>query len=296
MVAISRSMDSRIDTAAGKQEAMAKEGLVEMVAVVPHADDERAKAVEAEAIERLKESVCAGAGNFLAMLGLCCVLTLILPLALVYGIEGPEAEQPDDELSGLHIGAIISASVGLCFCLWGLAPALLPPPKPPAEHGPFAQPFPEDVRLDVKRLHVVANPKSGTFSRATLDGRVMPALKVRLDRVRLSANHEPAYHPSDFIWKVAGELTGGVFHHFTSKALSRRSSVDTSGGAPNRGAPRPPESRRWCTRRGMRGTRGTSRVPCRSKASTASWSSAVPPYSPVLIQPRAYSPVLTAIC
>lgn len=90
----------------------------------------------------MQEGVCAGAGAFLGYAGLCCLLVVIAPLVLVYAVheEEPAAaagQENDPPFSGPEIAAIASLAVGLLFCLWGLAPALAPPPKAPEPHGPL---------------------------------------------------------------------------------------------------------------------------------------------------------------
>lgn len=131
---------------------------------LPGAGDSRE---EQAAVEELRESVCTGAGPFLAMVAFFVIVGVVVPIVLYFGLEDP-----------VEVGAIICFCVGWLFCCYGLAPALLPPPKPPPTHGPFGA----DTDLDqattqVRRLYILVNPKSGTFRPSTLQDRVLPKLQ-----------------------------------------------------------------------------------------------------------------------
>ena len=126
------------------------------------------KTAEAQAVESLREGVCAGAGPFLAYTAVCCLLVLVTPLVLVFGIESATGESGDG-LSGVDIVAICSLSIGLLLCLWGIAPALVPPPKPPPTHGPYQAVAEQGgdggepaVHVIVKKIHLVRAAAAAT--------------------------------------------------------------------------------------------------------------------------------------
>ena len=118
-------------------------------------NDIRSKEAEEREIARLRESVCAGATAFLGYASVFCTLVVAAPLVLVYAVEWD---------GGGDVAAICCVGVGLLLCLWGVAPALPPAPRPPPSHGPFSATtaYGEGAgcKVEVRRIHLVVNPKS----------------------------------------------------------------------------------------------------------------------------------------
>jgi hypothetical protein len=123
-------------------------------------------------VAALQEHVCAGAAPFLAIAAVCCGLTLAVPLVLLVAVDEPT--------DALRVLAWVSVAVGAALFCYGVYPALLPKPAPPAPHGPFSpsRTVAAEAQVDVKKLHVLVNPVGGVRAgRAMLEEKVLPKFR-----------------------------------------------------------------------------------------------------------------------
>jgi diacylglycerol kinase (ATP) len=123
-------------------------------------------------VEALQEHCCAGAGPFLAIAAVFCTLTLVVPLVVLVANDAPT--------DSLRVVAWVCLAVGgLIFC-YGVYPALLPKPDPPAPHGPFhpSRTVAAEMTVEVKKLHVLVNPVGGKKAGKTmLEEKVLPKFR-----------------------------------------------------------------------------------------------------------------------
>jgi diacylglycerol kinase family enzyme len=123
-------------------------------------------------VEALQEHCCAGAGPFLVIAAVFCTLTLVVPLVVLVANDAPT--------DALRVVAwLCLAAGGLIFC-YGVYPALLPKPEPPAPHGPFhpSRTVAAEMTVDVKKLHVLVNPVGGKKTGKTmLEEKVLPKFR-----------------------------------------------------------------------------------------------------------------------
>ena len=131
------------------------------------------EAAELARVQALQEHCCAGAGPFLAIATVFCGLTLVVPLVVLVAADAPT--------EALRVVAwLCAAAGGLLFC-YGVYPALLPKPAPPAPHGPFhpSRTVAAEAMIDVKKLHVLVNPVGGKKTgQAMLEEKVLPKFRA----------------------------------------------------------------------------------------------------------------------
>eukprot|EP00041_Stephanoeca_diplocostata_P013441 m.235489 g.235489 ORF g.235489 m.235489 type:complete len:342 (+) comp19339_c0_seq4:391-1416(+) len=112
---------------------------------------------EEENVKNLIESVWTGSHEIRRILFTFFLVVVAIPLGYTVFVQ---PDSPDTSSVAFLLLYVVPAA-GVLYCLVSCHVAVIPPPPGPCAHGPFRNSTDRTMRLDVRRLILIANPVSG---------------------------------------------------------------------------------------------------------------------------------------